>query len=132
MTSITFRHAIRCILIPVSIVLVPPLMGWATSAFGQEKDPYKAFYSSFASSQCCWTNRCCVEIEAHDVEDLGHGVFRIKATGQVVPRTGFSPGGFRKESGYHRCACDPKPGGGWTPFWPGAHTRCLFTPLAGS
>jgi hypothetical protein len=129
---------LRGALIALAILAPAVVACWATLAFGNG-DPYREFYGSFADRSCCWTNRCCYEIGAHDVEDLGGGVkvtdtwgetrtghgYRIKASGQVVVRTGFSPDGK-----YHRCACDPV-SDGWK-VWPGANTRCLFTPSHGS
>jgi hypothetical protein len=99
-----------------------------------------AFYGAFAPTACCWTNKCCFEIGPDDVEDLGGGVavrdtwgqirtghgYRIKASGQVVLRTDFSPDGK-----FHRCACDPLGDGRWS-IHPKANTRCLFVPPFGS
>jgi hypothetical protein len=128
------RAALRYTLVAFVIAAVPALAAWGTMAFAQ--DAYAAFYRSFAETSCCWTNKCCYEISENDVEDLGepitvtntwgrsvtgHG-YRIKASGQVVVRTAFSPDGK-----YHRCSCDPS-GTGWK-VWPGANTRCLFTPF---
>ena len=87
---------------------------------------YRAFYSSFAPLSCCWSNQCCWPIEARDVQDLGDATYRILASGQIMKRTGYSPDGR-----YHRCACDLQPNGSWK-VWPGAYTRCLFTPSQGS
>jgi hypothetical protein len=103
-------------------------------SLAEETDPYRAFYASFADKACCWTSRCCYEISAADVVDLGGNRFKIVASGQVVERKGASPDG-----GYHRCACDPvvshealapSPQQWW--IHPAANTRCLFTPDFGS
>jgi hypothetical protein len=102
-------------------------------------DDYDAFYRSFVPVECCFTSRCCFEISEDDVDDLGYGstehgitkqkitghLYRIKASGQIVARTGFSPDGKT-----HRCSCEHD-GNSWVKF-PTANTRCLFTPPFGS
>jgi hypothetical protein len=94
---------------------------------GQEGDAaYQAFYSSFVPQSCCWTNKCCYEIKAEEVVDLGNDEYRVVASGQVVKRKGFSPDGR-----FHRCSCDYVSPGNWR-IWPGADTRCLFVPSMGS
>ena len=98
----------------------------STAVFSQEGFDYQAFYSSFAPFNCCWSSRCCWSVEPHEVQDLGNGMYRILASGQIVPRTGYSP-----DERYHRCACDRQPDGTWK-VWPGARTRCLFTPTHAS
>jgi hypothetical protein len=93
-------------------------------------EAYDAFYSSFVDPSCCRTSQCCWEISDDEVVDLGDNKFRIVASGQVVERKGYSPDGK-----YHRCACDyvaGAPGYANWKIWPGAHTRCLFTPSFGS
>jgi len=90
-----------------------------TAAQAQEQ------YSFWAPIECCWTNRCCWKIQPHEVVSLGNDLWRIKATGQVVNRRGFSPDGE-----FHRCACDLI-AGQWT-VHDKAHTRCLFVPHEGT
>jgi hypothetical protein len=92
-----------------------------------DRQAYDAFYSSFVDPSCCRTSSCCWEISEDDVVDLGYNKFRIKASGQVVERKGYSPDGK-----YHRCACDYSADTGQWHIWPGANTRCLFTPSFGS
>ena len=96
---------------------------FSAAAFGLDGFAYQAFYSSFAPFNCCWSSRCCWAIAPQEVEDLGGGIFRIVASSQIVPRTGYSPDGR-----YHRCACDRQPDFSTWQVWPGARTRCLFTP----
>jgi hypothetical protein len=94
---------------------------------------YHNFYASFVPTECCFTSTCCWEIGEDEVEDMGNSRYRIKATGQVVVRRGYSPDGA-----FHRCACDPVVGQTISPIpqrWlihAGANTRCLFTPSNGS
>jgi hypothetical protein len=124
----------------LSVLLIAPPIVLVGGAYAFGQDAYEAFYGSFANRLCCWTNKCCYEIDASEIEDLGtgeaeHGYFkgqtasghayRIKASGQIIVRTDSSPDGK-----YHRCSCDWT-GSGWK-MWPGANTRCLFTPSFGS
>jgi hypothetical protein len=96
------------------------------SPLASDPQAYAAFYGSFVPTACCFTSQCCYEIDDDDVEDLGSNSFRIKASGQIVERKGYSPDGK-----YHRCSCDYHDTGWWK-IWPGANTRCLFTPSFGS
>jgi len=74
---------------------------------------------------CCVTSDCCFEITEQDVQSLGNLAWRIKASGQVLPQTGFSPDGR-----WYRCACDSI-NGKWV-VHPTALTRCLYVPRFGS
>jgi hypothetical protein len=71
---------------------------------------------------CCVTNNCCFEISAREVASRGNDEWTILATGQVRPRTDWSPDGK-----YYRCACDLSDGQ-WI-VHQGASTRCLFVPM---
>lgn len=73
---------------------------------------------------CCVTNDCCWEIQEREVEPLAGDRWRVLSTGQVRPRTDFSPDGK-----FYRCACD-QDGLRWVRHQ-GADTRCLFVPLRG-
>lgn len=78
----------------------------------------------FIDTKCCCSNRCCFEIKLSDVEPLGADNYKIKVSGQVIKRTGWSPDGR-----LYRCACDQVRG-----FWvvhPTAKTHCLYLPLLG-
>lgn len=78
---------------------------------------------SWIPATCCVTNDCCWEISANELEPLGNDEYRVRATGQVRKRTGYSPDGK-----YYRCACDYD---GINKNWvkhQGANTRCLFIP----
>jgi hypothetical protein len=81
-----------------------------------------AWLRSWIPAHCCVTNNCCFRVTYRDVTPLHGDRWRINATGQELPRTGYSPDGE-----YWRCACDPIKGK-WT-VHERAFTRCLFTPL---
>lgn len=76
-------------------------------------------------TRCCVTNNCCWEIQLSDIEPVANDTYKIKASGQVVKRTDWSPDGR-----LYRCACELVEGV-WTVF-PTANTRCLFIPALGS
>jgi hypothetical protein len=78
----------------------------------------------FISTTCCCTNDCCWEIAASEAQPLSRDRWLIKATGQIVNRTGFSPDGK-----YYRCACDRDSTTGKWIRHQGAQTRCLYTPM---
>ena len=78
---------------------------------------------SWIPASCCVTNDCCWEIQSSEVQPLPNDRWLIRASGQVVTRTAWSPDGK-----YWRCACDPGPGvGQWTRH-DKARTNCLFVP----
>ena len=85
------------------------------------------FYSTFVPRHCCFTNDCCYPVKENDLEDLGNGQYKIKSSGQIVARTGYSPDGQ-----YHRCSCDWNSNTGTWDKTPEAHTRCLFIPYQGT
>ena len=87
-------------------------------AMGQDK------CRGFISTTCCCTNDCCWEISASEAEPLSRDRWRIKATGQIVNRTAFSPDGK-----FYRCACDRDSATGKWIRHQGAQTRCLYTPM---
>jgi hypothetical protein len=101
------------------------------SPLASDPKAYAAFYGSFVPSACCFTSQCCWELKDDEVVDLGNDQFRVKANpDQIVRRHGYSPDGK-----YHRCACDLAESNGFASswkIWPGANTRCLFTPSFGS
>lgn len=69
-------------------------------------------------ARCCVTSDCCYEIKSGAVEPLPEDKWKIKASGQIVPRTDWSPDGR-----YYRCAC------GWKSNVETDHTYCIFVPL---
>lgn len=107
---------VRLVLIALAISLSAPSL-----AHHSEQHNYLL---SWIPAQCCVTNNCCFEIHYEDIEPLADGMWRIRASGQVV-RAQWS-----KDGHYYRCACDPI-GGTWV-VSPGAHTRCLFVPMPSS
>jgi hypothetical protein len=74
---------------------------------------------------CCRTNNCCRKVHESALIQMSDGKVRVVATGQVLPRTGWSQDGQT-----WRCACDLIDGR-WV-VHPGAHTRCVFPVPAGS
>jgi hypothetical protein len=71
---------------------------------------------------CCVTNNCCWEISPTEVRSIGDDQWEVVSTGQVRPRTDWSPDGK-----FYRCACDLTEGK-WIRHQ-GANTRCLFVPM---
>jgi hypothetical protein len=74
---------------------------------------------------CCRTNNCCRKVHESALIQLSDGKVRVVATGQVLPRTGWSQDGQT-----WRYACDLIDGR-WV-VHPGANTRCVFPVPAGS
>lgn len=73
---------------------------------------------------CCVTNDCCWQISESEVRPVSGDRWEILSTGQIQPRTGWSPDG-----NFYRCACDwDKDSARWIRHQ-GAWTRCLFVPL---
>lgn len=74
--------------------------------------------------RCCVTNDCCWEIAERELRPLPDDQWEVRATGQVRPRTDWSPDGK-----FYRCACDYDAAGRRWVRHAGANTRCLFVPL---
>lgn len=77
---------------------------------------------SWIPPTCCVTNDCCWEVSEREVRPVSADSWEILATGQVLPRSAWSPDGR-----FYRCACDLADGK-WIKHQ-GANTRCLFVPL---
>ncbi|HXF88152.1 MAG TPA: hypothetical protein VNK48_07365 [Xanthobacteraceae bacterium] len=75
--------------------------------------------------QCCVTNDCCRKVHESALILLPGDLVRVAATGQVLPRTGWS-----RDGQTWRCACDFVDGQ-WV-VHSGANTRCVFPVPAGS
>jgi len=75
----------------------------------------------FINPGCCCTHDCCWPIPATDLDSLPFGQWRIKATGQEMKQTGWSPDGQ-----YWRCACRHT-GKEWVRDVQ-ARTSCLYVP----
>jgi hypothetical protein len=82
------------------------------------------YLRSFIPVTCCVTNRCCWQIGERELTPLADDRWLVNSTGQVVPRTGWSPDGR-----FYRCACDYDPSQGAWIRHQGAHTRCIFVPM---
>lgn len=82
------------------------------------------YLRSFIPFACCVTNQCCWQIDERELTPLPGDRFVVNSTGQVVPRTGWSPDGHA-----YRCACDyDAQASAWVRHQ-GAHTRCIFVPM---
>ncbi|MCC6946592.1 MAG: hypothetical protein IT539_02395 [Bradyrhizobiaceae bacterium] len=95
------------------------LVAGAAVAEGYHSNPWLL---SWIPVPCCVTNDCCWQITENEVRPIDGQRWEILATGQIQPRTGWSPDG-----NFYRCACDFAEGH-WIKHQ-GAHTRCLFVPL---
>ena len=76
---------------------------------------------------CCRTNNCCMKVHESALIALPENKVRVRSTGQVLPRTGWS-----QDKNTWRCTCDWNPS---TQHWdvhPGANTRCVFDIPSGS
>lgn len=84
---------------------------------------YRAFYGSFLPPTCCWTNGCCRRAKPGEIEALDNTMtrFRVRASGQEIDRSAWSPDGD-----LHICQCDYD-GGGWK-TGPATNARCLAAP----
>lgn len=69
---------------------------------------------------CCWSSGCCRKVHESALVGLPKNQVRIVATGQVIPRTGWS-----QDKNTWRCTCDQKDGR-WV-VHEKANTRCVFT-----
>lgn len=92
---------------------------FAGRAFGAEfhSNPYLL---TWIPQTCCVTNDCCWEISERELTPMPHDSWQVNATGQVLPRTKWSPDGK-----FYRCACDLAGSGKWIRHQ-GANTRCVF------
>lgn len=97
------------------IVMVHPVHG---------QDVTQEYLLSWIPSRCCVTNQCCWQISERELDPLPDDRWRVRSTGQELPRTDYSPDGR-----FYRCACDQdKTTFNWVRHQ-GAHTRCLFVPM---
>lgn len=74
--------------------------------------------------QCCRSNNCCFKVPASALHPLSRDEYVVVASGQTVPRTGWS-----RDGQTWRCACDDT-GKGWKVHLK-ADTRCIFPAPAG-
>lgn len=103
-------------LIAIAVAL---LVAGGAIAEGYHSNPWLL---TWIPAPCCVTNDCCWQITESEVRPASGDQWEILATGQIQPRTGWSPDGK-----FYRCACDFAEGH-WVKHQ-GAHTRCLFVPL---
>jgi hypothetical protein len=79
---------------------------------------------SWIPRRCCVSSGergCCFIVQPGTVRSLGDDRWQVIASGEVLPRTDWSPDGK-----FYRCACDMIDGK-WT-IHDKAHTRCIFPP----
>jgi hypothetical protein len=79
---------------------------------------------SWIPATCCVTNDCCWEITERELKPLPGDQWEVVSTGQVRPRTAWSPDGK-----FYRCACDYDSESRHWIRHQGANTRCLFIPM---
>lgn len=70
---------------------------------------------------CCWTGNCCKKVHASALIQLPDNRVRVIATGQELPRTGWSQDGQT-----WRCTCDFVPALSIWRSHPHAKTHCVF------
>ena len=70
---------------------------------------------------CCWTGNCCKKVNASALIQLPDNRVRVVATGQELPRTGWSQDGQT-----WRCTCDFVPALSIWRSHPHAKTHCVF------
>jgi len=99
--------------------LVALLVAGAAIAEGFHSNPWLL---SWIPPTCCVTNDCCWEITESEVRPVSGDSWEVLSTGQVLPRSAWSPDGR-----FYRCACDLA-AGKWIKHQ-GANTRCLFVPM---
>lgn len=111
-TVIPFVTMLLCaIVIPIGLV-----------AYAQEHS--NPWLLTWISKECCVTNDCCFQVKSTDLQSLPDDKWKVVASGQILPRKGYSPDGL-----YYRCACDFNTSTGKWVVHAMAHTRCLFVPL---
>jgi hypothetical protein len=95
-----------------------------SQAFADEARQRQQEMLSWIPSRCCVTNQCCWEVHERELISLPNDMWRIRATGQEIARTAWSPDGK-----FYRCACDQdKKSLQWIKH-DGANTRCIFVPM---
>jgi hypothetical protein len=107
--------------IPIAIVCLIIAMS-IDSARGDDRHS-NPWLLSWIPATCCVTNDCCWEVQERELVSLPDDEWRVRSTGQVRKRTGWSPDGK-----FYRCACDyDQPSNSWVKHQ-GANTRCIFVP----
>ena len=101
------------------ILLTTTLLLLTSPTFGETLREYL----HFIPDKCCVTANCCFSVDHKDIIDLGLGQFQIKATGEVVNKTGDSTDGM-----FWRCACDYSYETKKYIINTMAKTNCLFAP----
>lgn len=110
----------RCSLTAATaIVFLLLLYGYT---FGQHHS--NPWLLTWIKADCCVTNDCCWEISERELRPLPDDEWEVRSTGQVRPRTGWSPDGK-----FYRCACDYDFASKTWIKHQGANTRCLYVPM---
>ena len=103
------------------VLCIAVSFGLVAVAIEQHSNPWLL---TWIGKECCVTNDCCFPVTSRDLQSLPDDKWKVVASGQIVPRKGFSPDGL-----FYRCACDFNTSIGKWVVHPTAHTRCVFVPL---
>lgn len=125
MRRLTLAHSALNTRVTALVLAAGAVLCFAAAA--AEESHSNPWLLSWIPAYCCVTNDCCWEIGADEVKSVGDDQWRVKTTGQVRPRTAYSPDGK-----YYRCACDYESDKGTWLRHLGANTRCLFVPMMSS
>jgi hypothetical protein len=108
-----FSTCLHLLLLVCAMALAPQLA--ALAHHSEEHD----WLLSWIPTSCCVTSDCCYRIEAGEIEPQPEDRWKIRATGQVLKRTDWSPDGRT-----YRCACVLQEGKYVQDR--SAHTYCIF------
>jgi hypothetical protein len=111
----------RTIVIPMLMVAVSIALAAFGIALAQAHS--NPWLLEWIPAYCCVTNDCCWEVSERELAPLPDDKWTVVATGQVRPRTDWSPDGK-----FYRCACDYDAEAGKWIRHIGANTRCVFVP----
>ena len=111
------KFFMRAILALIALLLSGGLVAIAQ----QHSNPWLL---TWIGRECCVTNDCCFKVTSRDLQSLPDDKWKVVASGQILPRKGYSPDGL-----YYRCACDFDHASGKWIVHPTAYTRCVFIPL---
>lgn len=109
----------------IAMIAVAMLLHAYSMARAEELiEPTEQEYSEIQKwipATCCWTGNCCKKVHASALIQLPDNRVRVVATGQELPRTGWSQDGQT-----WRCTCDFVPALSIWRSHPHAKTHCMF------